>query len=194
MMMYYRGSVFIAAVVFLSACSSVSKPAVPDGSDRVSANDPVRVRALQDRVSQDRTLLTENNLLKAQVDVLNLKLNEMVTIVREALLLPPATAVKPMAPSISPIVPKSQSGPQSLGPISMGDLPKNSFTSTPSKVVMRVFHPWARTEFEPSAAVADALIVVTRDAPSIEVRGMTDSPFVNSIDRLIAMERAEKAL
>lgn len=190
MMMFLRNGVFIAAAVVLSACSSPPKPAVPDGSGRVMANDPNRVQALQDRVSQDRVLLTENNLLKAQVEVLSSKLNEMVTIVREALLLPSPVAPKPLAP---PTGAAPQTMPGSTQPISISDLPNHTVKVTSSGVVIRVFHPWAKTEFEPSDAVAQALRANTRGARTIEVRGMTDSPVVNPIDRLIAMERAEKA-
>ena len=190
MMVFLRNAVFIAAAVSLSACSSPPKPAMPDGSNRVMANDPTRVQALQDRVTQDRALLTENNLLKAQVEVLSSKLNEMVTIVREALLLPPPVAPKPQAP---PAGAAPQPIPGSSQPISLSDLPKHTVKTTTSGVVIRVFHPWARTEFEPSDAVAQALRINTRGARAVEVRGMTDSPVANPIDRLIAMERAEKA-
>lgn len=190
MMFFLRNGVFIAAAVLLSACSSPPKPAVPDGSSRVMANDPTRVQALQDRVSQDRVLLSENNLLKAQVEVLSSKLNEMVTIVREALLLPPPVTPNPLAPSAG-AAPRTVPG--SSQPISMNDLPSHTVKVTSSGVVIRVFHPWAKTEFEPNDAVAQALRASTRGARTIEVRGMTDSPVVNPIDRLIAMERAEKA-
>ena len=190
MMMFLRNGVFIAVAVVLSACSSPPKPEVPDGSSRVMANDPTRVQALQDRVSQDRVLLTENNLLKAQVEVLNSKLNEMVTIVREALLLPPPVAPKPFTP---PAGAAPQTVPGSSQPTSTSDLTNHTVKVTSSGVVIRVFHPWAKTEFEPSDAVAQALRINTRGARTIEVRGMTDSPVVNPIDRLIAMERAEKA-
>ena len=62
-----------------------------------------------------------------------------------------------------------------------------------SGVVIRVFHPFARTEFEPSEQVAQALRASVRTAEQIEVRGHTDSNVVNPIDKLIAIERAEKA-
>lgn len=191
-----RTGISIATAMLLAACSSPPKPAVPDGSSRVAANDPIRVQALQDRVSLDRSLLTENNLLKAQVEVLSSKLNEMVTIVREALLLPPAVPPKALSPlpSILPqVAPASPTAPRNAQPLSLGDMPKHSFASTPNNVVIRVFHPWAKTDFEPSAQVADALINVTRSARAVEVRGMTDSAAVNPMDRIIAMERAEKA-
>lgn len=190
MMVFSRSGLFLAIAVSLTACGSPPKPAVPDGSSRVMANDPTRVQALQDRVSQDRVLLTENNLLKAQVEVLSSKLNEMVTIVREALLLPPPVVLKPLAP---PAGATPQTMPGSSQPISMSDLPNHTVKVTPSGVVVRVFHPWAKTEFEPSDSVAQVLRVSTRGARTIEVRGMTDSPVINPIDRLIAMERAEKA-
>jgi OmpA family len=185
-----RNGVCIGVAALIAACTSPPKPTVPDGSYRVNANDPSRVEALQARVVQDRALLTENNLLKAQVEVLSLKLNEMVTIVREALVLPPVTPVKPIPPSTA-ITP--QPGSVTAKPVAIGGLPDHTLKVTASGVVIRVFHPWAKTDFEPSDAVAQALRDSTRSARTIEVRGMTDSPTANPVDRIIATERADKA-
>jgi OmpA family len=186
--MMMRNQLFlVCTAVFLAACSSTpTKPAMPDGGSRVAANDPERVKALQDRVATDRALLSENNLLKAQVTVLQLKLNEMTSIVREALVLPPAPAAVPAPaapPAVAPMV------PQSTAP----SLPSHAFKQTPDGVVIRVFHPFAKTDFEPSEIAAQTLRQSARNAQSIEVRGMTDSPVVNNIDKMIAIERAEKA-
>jgi outer membrane protein OmpA-like peptidoglycan-associated protein len=181
-------------VVGFGGCSSVPKPAVPDGSSRVPANEPERVQALQQRVAQDRALLTENNLLKAQVDVLQQKLTEMTTIVREALLLPPAASARaqaapsPVAPA--PAAPAAQPLRQSMA---LPSLPAHAYSTNASGVVIRVFHPFARTDFEPSEPVAQALRAGVQGAERIDVRGYTDSNVVNPIDRLIAIERAEKA-
>ena len=186
----------VAALVSVTACSSPPKPAVPDGSSRVQVNDPPRVQAFQDRTAQDRALLTENNLLKAQVQVLNLKLNEMVTIVREALVLP-APAAPPASMQINPALPRPGAVPQQVPsvpkPIAGNALPEHSLKVTSGGMVIRVFHPWAKTDFEPSEAVAHALRQSIQGAQTVEVRGMTDSAVVNPVDRMIAMERAEKA-
>jgi outer membrane protein OmpA-like peptidoglycan-associated protein len=178
--------VISAAAVLLAACSSPPKPAMPDGGSRVPANDPAKVQALQDRVATDRALLSENNLLKAQVSVLTQKLNEMTSIVREALVLPPPTPIKPPAPVAAPSAPAS---PQSAAP----QLPLHAFKQTPDGMVIRVFHPFAKTDFEPSELTAKAIRDTARNATTIEVRGMTDSAVVNPIDKMIAIERAEKA-
>ena len=177
----------VGAAVQLGGCSSVPKPAEADGSSRVPANDATRVQALQQRVNADRQLLSENNLLRAQVDVLQTKLNEMTSIVREALTLPPAP--RP-APAPVPVQPPAAASPQSMA---KSDLPAYAYATNSSGVVIRVFHPFARTEFEPSEQVAQALRASVRGADKIEVRGHTDSNVVNPIDKLIAIERAEKA-
>lgn len=177
----------VGAAVQLGGCSSVPKPAEADGSSRVPANDAARVQALQQRVSADRQLLSENNLLRAQVDVLQTKLNEMTSIVREALTLPPAP--RPL-PAPVPVQPPPVASPQSMA---KPDLPAYAYATNSSGVVIRVFHPFARTEFEPSEQVAQALRASVRGADKIEVRGHTDSNVVNPIDKLIAIERAEKA-
>ncbi len=168
--------------VLLGGCSSVPKPAEADGSTRVSANDPARIQALQQRVSAERALLTENNLLRAQVDALQIKLNEMTNLVRQSLTLPPPAVIPP--PQAVVPTPLSMATPQ---------LPAHAYSATPDGVVIRVFHPFARTEFEPDAQVAEALRTHARAADQIEVRGHTDSNVVNPVDKMIAIERAERA-
>lgn len=192
-----------SAVMTIGACSSVPKPAEADGSARVPANDPERVQALQQRVAQDRALLTENNLLKAQVDALQQKLNEVTTIVREALTLPPVPSMQrpqvapaPSAPSTFPpssANPPTSTVPPTRQPMALRDVPFTAYKATPGGLVIRVFYPFARTEFEPSEAVARALRLQVRNAEHIDVIGHTDSNVVNQRDRVIANLRAEKA-
>jgi outer membrane protein OmpA-like peptidoglycan-associated protein len=126
------------------------------------------------------------------------KLNDMTSIVREALVLPPAvTTPSPApAPALAPRqAPQSQS-PQPLGrtPEKLSfDLPKEAYSVNKNGVVIRVFHDLARTDFEPSPEVAQALRTTVRDADSVWVRGRTDSESPDAINRLIAIERAVKA-
>ena len=177
----------VGTAVQLGGCSSVPKPAEADGSSRVPANDTAHVQAIQQRVAADRQLMNENSLLRAQVDVLQTKLTEMTSIVREALLLPPAQRPQP-APTPVPAPPVAS--PQSMRtPV----LPPYAYSANSSGVVIRVFHPFARTEFEPSDQVAQALRSSVRGAEKIEVTGHTDSNVADPIDKLIAIERAEKA-
>lgn len=177
----------VGAAVQMGGCSSVPKPAEADGSSRVPANDATRVQTLQQRVNADRQLLSDNNLLRAQVDVLQAKLNEMTAIVREVLTLPPAPRPQPV-PAPVPTPPEAPARSMAAP-----DLPALAYTTNSSGVVIRVFHPFARTEFEPSEQVAQALRSSVRGAEQIEVSGHTDSNVVNPIDKLIAIERAEKA-
>lgn len=191
----FKFSLICAALLGLAACSSAVKPVTPDGGSRVPANDAVRISALQDRVAGDRQLLSENNLLKAQVNVLSQKLNEMTNIVREALVLPPAApppAARPLSPVPSPI--SGQSSPSTLSPVAQAELMSSqSLKREKDGVIIRVFHPFAKTGFEPSESVADVLRESARQSSSVEVRGMTDANNINPIDKMIAMERAEKA-
>lgn len=175
------------AAVQLGGCSSVPKPMEVDGSSRVPANDTARVQAFQQRVSADSQLMSENGLLRAQIDVLQTKLNEMTTIVREALTLPPAPRA---ATGPVPVQPPPEAARHSTA---TPDLPAYAYAAHSSGVVIRVFYPFARTEFEPSEHVAQALRASVRTADQVEVRGHTDSNVVNPIDKLIAVERAEKA-
>lgn len=177
-------SVYMTGVsMFLGGCSSVPTPTVPDGLARVAVNDPNRVRALQDQVAQDRKILTENNLLKAQVEVLQQRLAEMSTLARETLLLQRSAPPVHQATTCAPVTPQSI----------RSKLPLHAFSATASGTVIRVFHPFGRTDFEPSEPVVHALRVGVQGAEHIEVRGHTDSNVINPVDRRIARERAEKA-
>lgn len=178
------------ALVSMGACSSVPKPAVADGSSRTPANDPARVQAIQQRVAQDRALLTDNNLLRAQVDALQQKLMEMTTIVREALTLPPAPAQRPQ---VAPAPATSSTVPLSRQSMSLQGLPSTAYSRNSTGMVIRVFHRFARTEFEPNEATAQMLRAGVRGAEHIDVTGHTDSNVVNPSDRVIANLRAEKA-
>ncbi|RZI60595.1 MAG: hypothetical protein EOP14_00525 [Pseudomonas sp.] len=185
------------SVAQMSGCSSVPKPAEADGSSRVPANDPTRVQAFQQQVTQDREMLTENNLLKAQLATMQQKLSELTTVLREAVLLPQASPRPPVAPTITPSqIPQSAPAPATSGSQQskvVAPLPQHAYRTTQFGVVIRVFHPFARTDFEPTEAAAQALRVKVRGAEAIEVRGYTDSNVVNPIDKLIAIERAQKA-
>lgn len=177
------------AALLMGGCSSVPTPAEADGSSRVPANDPERVQALQQRVHADRALLTENNLLRAQVDALQAKLAEMTTIVRDALMLPPAAkAPTSLAPNSVPLA--SALAPQAMA---VPGLPTYVYSAHAAGVVIRVFHPFAHTAFEPSEQVTQALRASVRGADLIEVRGYTDSNVLNPHDQQIAIARAEKA-
>jgi len=154
----------------------------------------MRVQALQDRVAQDRALLSENNLLKAQLTVLTQKLNDMTNIVREVLVLPPPPP--PPSPALTPRqTPQSQSQQptEAVSEKVSFNLPKEAYSVNKNGVVIRVFHEFARTDFAPSPEVAQALRMAIRDADSVFVRGRTDSATPDPINRLIAIERAVKA-
>lgn len=195
-MSLFRTTSIAASIALLAACSSTPpQPAQPDGSTRVQANDPVRVQAFQDRVAQDRALLSENNLLKVQLNVLTQKLNEMTNIVREALVLPAAASEPIPSPTLAPRqAPQSQSRqpPKAAETLSF-DLPRDAYSVNKNGVVIRVFHEFARTEFEPSPEVAQALRAAVRNADSVLVSGRTDSATPDAINRRIAIERAVKA-
>lgn len=170
-----------AAIVQLGGCSSITKPVEVDGSSRVPANDPARLQALQQRIAADRELLTQNNLLRAQVDVLQVKLREMTTIVREALSLPPSGNSRGES--------TRGNGPGDA----IAQLPEHARKVTPTGVVIRVFHGFAKTDFVPGDNVAQALRLSAAGAEHVTVSGHTDSAVVNPADRWIAIQRAEKA-
>ena len=172
--------------VFVSGCSSVPLPAQPDGSTRVAANEPGRVEAVHQRAVADAKVQAENSVLRAQVDALQAKVNDLAAIMRESLTLPPGQRSQAV-----PLPPAAASAPRvSLQPSA---LPGDAFTANSAGVVIRVFHPFAKTDFRPTDSVAQALQTNAAGAQRIEVRGYTDSNVVDPIDKLIAIERAEKA-
>lgn len=184
----------LAVSLLVSACGSVPKPVEPDGSTRVSVNSQARLVQLQERVSADRAILTENNQLKAQLDELRSQLGEMREIVRGALALPPIPvhvvppAAQPQASQPAPQVPAAK-----VSAAAPTNLPPQAFEVTASGAVIRVFHEFAKTDFRPTDETAKALRSALPAADAISVRGHTDSNTPNPVDRLIAIERAVKA-
>lgn len=186
----------LAVSLLASACSSVPKPAEPDGSSRVAVNSQARLVQLQERVSMDRAILTENNQLKAQVGELRAQLGEMREIVRGALALPPVPVpVHAVPPATQPqtVQPAPQVPAAKVSATTSNALPAQAFEVTASGAVIRVFHEFAKTDFRPTAETAKALRNALPAADSISVRGHTDSSTPNPVDRLIAIERAVKA-
>lgn len=184
----------LAVSLFASACSSVPKPAEPDGSSRVAVNSQARLVQLQERVSMDRAILTENNQLKAQLGELRAQLGEMREIVRGALSLPPVP-VHAVPPAAHPqtVQPAPQVPAAKVSATTSNPLPAQAFEVTRSGAVIRVFHEFAKTDFRPTDETAKALRNALPAADSISVRGHTDSNTPNPVDRLIAIERAVKA-
>lgn len=194
MMNIFRVSTIAAAVAIIAACSSSPpKPAMPDGNSRVPANDPARVQALQESVTHDRALLSENNLLKVQVNVLQQKLLEMVSIVREAVLLPAAAPQAPVTPPARLIPAPTQPTDGALAPTEDRKLSKYAYSTNANGVVIRVFYDVSRTAFLPPPEIAQALREAARAADTIQVRGRTDSARPNTVNRKIAAQRALNA-
>jgi outer membrane protein OmpA-like peptidoglycan-associated protein len=197
---YYPGRFsLIALASLLVSCSSVPKPAVPDGSARKPVNDTARLTAFKESVAQDRTTLTENNLLRAHVDMLRAQIDELRTIVREALLLPPAAPVNAPAASgpVAPLVVKPAAQTNSFepqaGPALVDALPSHVFETSSTGVVIRVFHGFAQTQFKPNEQVAMLLKHYSTSADAILIRAMTDSAVINPGDRAVASARAARA-
>jgi hypothetical protein len=183
----------VSAILQLGGCSSTPQPAEADGRSRVPANDASRVQALQQRVHADRQLLSDNGLLRAQVDALQTKLHEMTSIVREALLVPPAPRPSPASMPVLVPVPAAPSPAASSLPMAARSLPAYDYVADATGAVIRVFYAVAGTEFASSEQVAFALSASVQGAERIEVRGYTDSDVATAADQRIAQARAEKA-
>jgi outer membrane protein OmpA-like peptidoglycan-associated protein len=186
--------------VLMASCASAPKPAVPDGSTRSPVNDPTRLAAFQQSVALDRATQTENSQLRAHVDVLRSQIDELRAIVREALLLPapPAQAKTSSPESTKPagIKPAPDVKPALQTDLQKADddLPKRALDTYSTGVVVRVFHAFSQSHFNPSEPVARLLKRYAANADAIEIRAMTDSKVVSAGDRAVASARASKAL
>ena len=60
-------------------------------------------------------------------------------------------------------------------------------------MIFRVMHGFAKTDFHPSKGLQTQLLQAARAGKRIDIRGRTDAPNANEIDREIAMQRALNA-
>ena len=60
-------------------------------------------------------------------------------------------------------------------------------------MIFRVMHGFAKTDFHPSKSLQAQLLQAARAGKRIDIRGRTDAPNANEIDREIAMQRALNA-
>ncbi len=186
----------VACSLFLASCGSIPKPVVPDGSTRVMANDPARISAIQKQVIQDRTALTENNALRAELLVIREQLNEMRGIIRSALELPKPPALQP-SPAVAPVVlypARVGSSSAPAGPaLSSAVLPPRSYELIDGGAVVRVFHDFGKTNFSPADDLAGILLDTARNSKSIRIKGLTDNIGVSAANQETARLRALSA-
>jgi outer membrane protein OmpA-like peptidoglycan-associated protein len=188
----------LAGALLVSSCASVPKPAVPDGSTRTPVNDATRLAAFQQSVTQDRAAQTENSQLRAHIDMLRGQVEELRSIVREALLLPPA-ATPVIAPTVTaPSALNDRPTARLQAPLPLAEnapstLPPHVLETSSSAVVVRVFHAFSQSQFTPTEQVAELLKQYSASAEAIQVRAMTDSPIADPGNRAVASARAAKA-
>lgn len=188
----------LAAAVLLASCASPPVPVVPDGSSRVTVNDPARIAAIQQKVTEDRTALTESNVIKAQFDDMRNQINAMRDLLRSALSLPPLAA--PVAAPAPPVfLEQKNKGKPGVPPspdaqeITTSGMPARSYEIVEGGAVVRVFYAYGKTQFSPTDEVSRILLESAKTAKSIEIRGLTDNNKVNNADREIARARAVNA-
>ena len=83
---------------------------------------------------------------------------------------------------------------QSAPPLTMASrTPRETIVIQDTGMIFRVMHGFAKTDFHPSKSLQTQLLQAARAGKRIDIRGRTDAPNANEIDREIAMQRALNA-
>jgi outer membrane protein OmpA-like peptidoglycan-associated protein len=198
---WFRGDIarfgVIAAATFgLAACSSVPKPAVPDGTMRVPINDPARIAILQTQAEIQTSALVQRDETRSQVAALQQQVQDLRTAVKLLAVAPqldtPRVNGGPAGPTFVAIAPAA---PTAFG--SAIALAANSDSraveSTREGLIFRVFHPTGAANFAPAGKFAEALRAAVVGGASVEVRGFTDSAVDDGPNRRVATARTSDA-
>ena len=103
---------------------------------------------------------------------------------------PGATAAFPRTPAT---LAKNRSR-QVAPPLTMGSrTQRETIVIQETGMIFRVMHGFAKTDFHPSKGLQTQLLQAARAGKRIDIRGRTDAPNANEIDREIAMQRALNA-
>ncbi|MFN0183175.1 MAG: OmpA family protein [Aquabacterium sp.] len=218
-------AVLVAAGLIAAAGCSMAPPKVvyPDGTITVPANNPQRMLAIQSARDHSRAMLTENEMLRAEVAAMRQQLADIrgavATVlaqrVNPAPLLDgsPAPPVVPAAPAASavgqkgtaaepaPILPPAAAPDALPKPLSQGSL---NLIAVPRHVLsdgrdLRHARYYVRTfgtdetRFTLDAAGRTSLLAVAAESPAIQIQGATDSAVADLPNQQVAQARATQA-
>jgi len=202
----------IAAISGIAGCSSLGlappKVDTPSGDSRTPINSTSKIEEYRQRTTEEVANLMERTELSRRVDAMNRQLLEMKGLIMMMAMNaesdPKARPVLPMgrAPAVqqpSPATPNSQA--LAVTPLQLRPAPtlertvaeNETIEARDQSIIFRKAFKIAHTEFNPSRALQDPLLMAAKDAKRIEIRGRTDAESDNPIDRRIALERALNA-
>jgi outer membrane protein OmpA-like peptidoglycan-associated protein len=190
----------LASCMLAAGCSSPPKAVYADGSTRVPANDPQRVKQVQQTFEQNRALQSDNDVLRAQLLGMQKQVEDIKAAVTVALTM---AMSQPQAPTIQ--VQPAQRPVENTAPSA---LPQKIEPQPMEKVVPKAFKPqssldqhlYSRT-FARTFAVGEIQVPmqeqelrqlkeVAHKASVIEILGTADSNINNETNRTLASKRA----
>jgi outer membrane protein OmpA-like peptidoglycan-associated protein len=174
-------SLSIAGALTLASCASVPRPAVPDGSDRMPINSSAKIDDYKSRTAEETANYNERTVLARQVDGLTRQIAELKAYM--VLLQMEGEANRPKARP-APVTQAPEQVPGDAG---------ESIEVRAQAIVFRVTHPFAKSDFNASAALREQLLKAARESKHIEIRGRTDAQNDSVINRDIASHRALNA-
>jgi outer membrane protein OmpA-like peptidoglycan-associated protein len=215
-------AVLVAAGLIAAAGCSMAPPKVvyPDGTDTVPANNPQRMLAIQSARDHSRAMLTENEMLRAEVAAMRQQLADIRGAVATVLAQrvnpapvldgSPAPPVVPVAPAVeqkgtaserAPILPPAAAPDALPKPLSQGSL---NLIAVPRHVLsdgrdLRHARYYVRTfgtdetRFTLDAAALTSLLAVAAESPAIQIQGATDSAVADLPNQQVAQARATHA-
>lgn len=186
-----------SAATLLAACSSVPQPALPDGSHRVTANDPARLGAFIQGTQQQTAAVAERSALYQELTDLRHHVRELAAALKQLLhaTAPPSTNAAPTDSSVRPAMPTTFVQDAGTHPAchSPDAMVERTIDRTSEGMVFRVFQAFGRARFTPAGDFARLLRQAVHDADSIVVHAYTDSPVADAGNRRVAWARAEAA-
>jgi len=187
----------------IGGCASLPKPVIPDGADRSPINSTAVITNYEARTAEENTNYNERTILGRQVEGLTHQVADLrasVASLQEqvAAMHPGAKGAKPTAgPAGAPAGLGGRLimavGAAPVAPMSWIAPPPGAVEVRDQSVIFRVTHPFAKTDFEPTAQMGEEILKAARAAEHIEVRGRTDGTSENLVDERIAIARAAHA-
>lgn len=181
--------IVIACSFAMSACSGqLTKPLIPDGTDRTPINTSNIIDSYKTHTYENSVNYTERTALGRRVEALSQQVAEMKMYLAALQLSAETNQPKNQASSrtTSPVIVKQ---PDVLAIGKGGE----SIEVRGQSVVFRVTHPFGKTDFNPSPELQEHLLKAARTGKHIEIRGRTDAPIGDTINRTIAWQRASNA-
>lgn len=178
----------VTGALAVSACSSIPKPVIPDGSERTPVNTTAVIQDYQARTAEETANASERTALSRQVDGLNRQVAEL------------KAYMMMMQMDADQNRPKASTNRQGVAPATVVEGNVQTIGAKGETVeireqslIFRVSQGFAKTDFKPSNELQAQMLKAAREAKHIEIRGRTDADHDNVIDRDIAMLRALRA-